>query len=84
MYEKIENLEFRAGDASNLPIEKESIDLVINVESAHCYPNFLKFVQEVERVLKPGGHFMFADFLPSEEQSKLEENLNSASLGIVK
>jgi len=84
MYENISNLEFRTGDASNLPVENESVDLVVNVESSHCYPDFTAFIREVERVLKPGGHFMYTDFLPAEEQSKLEENLNSQSLSIVK
>ena len=37
-------------------------DVVINLEASHCYPNFTRFLAEVARVLKPGGHFLYADF----------------------
>jgi len=39
------------------------VDLIVNIESAHCYPDFVGFMKEVDRVLNPGGHFMFADFI---------------------
>lgn len=55
------NLEFIVGSAAHLPIEDGSIDVVINVESSHAYPDFNGFVTEVSRVLKPGGYLMTAD-----------------------
>lgn len=60
-YHRTANLEFMQGDALNLPFADESFDIVINVESSHCYPDMSKFVSEVYRVLKPGGHFLLAD-----------------------
>jgi len=57
-----DNLEFIRGDAERIPFAERSFDAVINVESSHCYGSIPKFVQEVKRVLKPGGHFLFADF----------------------
>jgi SAM-dependent methyltransferase len=59
---QMEGLEFRVGDAENLPLDDASVDAVINVESSHCYPSFDRFVTEVFRVLRPGGHFLYADF----------------------
>lgn len=56
------NLEFVQGDAEALPFKKETFDAVINVEASHCYPNFPRFLDEVARVLRPGGHFLYADF----------------------
>lgn len=56
-----EGLTFQQGDAENLPFEDNSFDAVLNVESSHCYPNAVQFFKEVNRVLKPGGHFLFAD-----------------------
>ena len=50
------------GDAQNLPFPDESFDAVINVEASHIYPNFERFLGEVARVLRPGGHFLYADF----------------------
>jgi SAM-dependent methyltransferase len=57
------NLSFLEGDAQNLPIASDSVDAVVNVESSHCYPSRLKFFEEVVRVLRPGGSFLFADLL---------------------
>jgi ubiquinone/menaquinone biosynthesis C-methylase UbiE len=54
-------LEFLAGDAENLPFPDQSFDAVINVESSHCYLDFPGFLVEVARVLRPGGHFLYAD-----------------------
>jgi ubiquinone/menaquinone biosynthesis C-methylase UbiE len=66
----IPGLEFRVGDAMSLPFSDESFDCVINVEASHCYPSFPKFLNEVARVLKPGGQFVYADLRYS---SQLEE-----------
>jgi ubiquinone/menaquinone biosynthesis C-methylase UbiE len=55
------NLAFRQGDAQKLPIDDGSVDAVVNVESSHCYPSRLRFLEEVVRVLRPGGAFLFAD-----------------------
>ena len=32
-----ENLDFREGNAQDLPFQKNSFDVVYNVESSHCY-----------------------------------------------
>src|ERR1700757_4421321 len=54
-------LEFVQGDAENLPFPDQSFDAVINIESSHCYPRFPRFLAEVARVLRPGGHLLYAD-----------------------
>lgn len=58
----VPGLDFIAGDAENLPFSDESFDAVINVEASHIYPHFERFLGEVTRVLRPGGHFLHADF----------------------
>ena len=50
------------GDAESLPFADESFDAVINVEASHAYPRLSRFLAEVVRVLRPGGHFLYADF----------------------
>jgi ubiquinone/menaquinone biosynthesis C-methylase UbiE len=55
-------LEFVQGNAESLPFPNESFDAVINVEASHAYPHFERFVPEMVRVLRPGGHFLYADF----------------------
>lgn len=69
------NIRFVEGDAAELPVEDESVDAVINVESSHCYPNFKGFIGEVARVLKPGGHFFYTDFLSSDLAETIEKDL---------
>jgi len=54
-------LRYVQGDAEKLPFEDDSFDVVINVESSHNYPDLGKFIDEVARVLKPGGYFSYLD-----------------------
>lgn len=56
-----DNIKFIVGDAEQMPFEKASFDIVVNVESAHCYPDYDAFLMEVHRVLRPGGVFVSAD-----------------------
>ena len=58
---QVSSLSFLVGDAQKLPFPDASFDVVINVEASHCYPDFPGFVDEVSRVLKPGGRFCHAD-----------------------
>lgn len=60
-------LTFFRGDAEALPFEDRSFDAVFNVESSHCYGSMQRFLNEVFRVLRPGGYFLFADFRTDEE-----------------
>ncbi len=59
---RLPGLRFIQGDAENLPFPDASFDAVLNVEASHCYPDFPRFLSEVARVLRPGGHFHYADF----------------------
>ncbi len=61
-FSNLKNLEFVEGNAVNLPFEDETFDLVLNIESSHCYIDLERFFSEVDRVLKPGGTFLVADF----------------------
>ena len=65
------NLSFCVGDSEKIPFENESFDVVLNVESSHCYGNIPLFLTEVKRVLKPGGFFLWADFRLAKEMPVL-------------
>lgn len=58
---KVPGLDFVQGDAENLPFPDQSFDAVVNIESSHNYPLFSRFLAEVARVLRPGGHFLYSD-----------------------
>ena len=52
---------FSQCNAENLPYLDKSFDIVINIESSHLYKNPEKFFNEVHRVLKDDGIFLYAD-----------------------
>ena len=69
----IQNINFSVDDAHLLEtIGNESVDVVLNIESAFHYPDKVKFLKEIYRVLKPGGEFLIADVLiPKERRNSL-------------
>lgn len=79
-----EGLSFVEGDAENLPFSPENFDAVINVESSHCYESMSRFLGEVKKVLKPGGHFLFTDFRYSHEMDDLEKQLSDSEMIVMK
>ena len=76
-------LEFVQGDAENLPLPDQSFDAVINIESSHLYPRFPRFLAEVARVLRPGGHFLYADGRSSYGIAGWEAALANAPMGML-
>ena len=80
---RVGGLNFVQGDAENLPFEASAFDAVINVEASHCYPDFPRFLAEVARVLRPGGHFLYADFRFTERLDEWEKAIAHAPLKIL-
>lgn len=60
------NVGFVVGDVEHLPIKANRVEVLLNLESSHYYPNLPRFFEEVYRVLAPGGEFLYADILPAE------------------
>jgi len=81
---KMKGLSFLKGDAQNLKLEKNSCDIVINVESSHRYPNMNAFLKEVVRILRLGGYFLFTDFRYDNEMEGLKKDLEESGLTVVK
>jgi ubiquinone/menaquinone biosynthesis C-methylase UbiE len=77
---KVPGLSFVHGDAENLPFPDESFDAVINVEASHIYPHFDRFLSEVKRVLRPGGHFLHVDFRNRDNFGNWESDLANSGL----
>lgn len=73
---------FLLGDAEQLPFRSSSFDVVVNIESSHCYPDVEGFLREVARVLRSGGSFLFADFRSPHDMGRLREQIESCGLAI--
>jgi ubiquinone/menaquinone biosynthesis C-methylase UbiE len=56
-------VEFNMGNAHRLPLAGQSFSLAWSIESPAHFADKTAFLQEVARVLKPGGVFTFADLL---------------------
>ena len=67
-----------------MPFADEAFDVVINVESLHCYLSMQRAISEVCRVLRASAHFVLADLRPAEEIPALREQLCSAGLRLVR
>ena len=76
-------LSFLQGDAEALPFEAVRFDVVMNVEAAKNYPSRAAFVAEVRRVLRPGGHLLFADQCEGSDVASLRRELSPPGMKIV-
>ena len=71
----VPNLSFAVGDAEKLPFADASFDVVVNVESSHCYGQVDRFFAAVARVLRPGGRFAYTDFRSAGDMEFLTQTL---------
>ena len=47
-----DGIKFQVADAEDLDYENNQFDIVINVESSHCYGSMQSFLREIFRILK--------------------------------
>jgi ubiquinone/menaquinone biosynthesis C-methylase UbiE len=73
-------LDFVQGNAERLPFPDQSFDAVINVEAAINYQNVPRFFAEVDRVLRAGGHFLYADIRYADAFGAWEAELAGISM----
>jgi len=69
------NVEFRLGEIENLPVEDETVDVIISNCVINLSPDKLKVFQEAYRVLKPSGRLMVSDLVT---EGKLPEEIRKS------
>jgi SAM-dependent methyltransferase len=78
------NVEFRQGEIENLPIEDDSVDVIMSNCVINLSPNKSRVFQEAYRVLKPDGKMFISDMaLLSElsESRRKDSNLIASCIG---
>ncbi len=58
---RFSNVEFRLGDIEKMPVQDETVDVVISNCVLNLVPDKVKAFSEIVRVLKPGGHLCVSD-----------------------
>jgi arsenite methyltransferase len=62
----LHNVEVRDGDATRLPVDDNSVDVVISNGVLNLVPEKERAIAEIARVLKPGGRVQIADIIIGE------------------
>lgn len=81
---RIAGLQFQHGNAEDLKFPDNSFDVVLNIEASLYYPNIKKFFQHVQRVLKPGGHFLYADLRYEEKVNEWHNQIKQIGWKVIK
>ena len=53
-------LEYRTGDAQSIDLPDNSFDVVVSFETIEHLPDYVAYLREVRRVLRPGGVFLLS------------------------
>ena len=80
---KVTTVEFRLGDIEKLPIENESIDVVISNCVINLAPDKLKVFQEAYRVLKQTGRMYVSDIVLLSELTEKQRSDEALLAGCV-
>jgi ubiquinone/menaquinone biosynthesis C-methylase UbiE len=77
------NVEFRLGEIENLPVEANTVDVVVSNCVLNLVPDKARAFTEVLRVLKPGGHFSISDIVVEGELPEAIQQSMEAYAGCV-
>jgi ubiquinone/menaquinone biosynthesis C-methylase UbiE len=64
--EKIGNVELLLSEEGEIPLENNSVDLLLSANTLHEFRDREKMIKEMKRVLKPSGKAVIVDFKKAE------------------
>jgi ubiquinone/menaquinone biosynthesis C-methylase UbiE len=71
------NLKLIHGDASQLPFSDGSFDVVLTVHMLHAFANLKIFLDEIDRVLKPNGFYLNAQWITPPARREFEQHFRT-------
>lgn len=77
------NVEFRLGEIENLPVDNDSVNVIISNCVINLSPNKERVFQEAYRVLKPAGRILISDIVTEGNIPKQLQKSISAWVGCV-
>jgi arsenite methyltransferase len=77
------NVEFRQGEIESLPVEDNSVDVIISNCVINLSPDKNRVFQEAFRVLKPGGRLAVSDIVLLKELPEKIKNSVEAYIGCI-
>jgi len=66
------NVAFREGNATDLPFANHTFDAAVTRLSVHHFDRPSRVIEQIFRVLRPGGRFVLADVISSEVPAESE------------
>ena len=74
--EKIHNIQFFEGDSTNLKFSDNDYEIVYSSGVLHHISNWRKVLDEINRVLKPNGYYIFSDLTYSRLTTRFLKNIS--------
>jgi ubiquinone/menaquinone biosynthesis C-methylase UbiE len=68
----IPHLKYLEADSTNLPFEDDSFDVVLSFGVLHHINNWKEALEEIKRVLRKGGYFIYGDIIYPEAITKMD------------
>ncbi len=78
-----DNVEFILGEIENIPLDNESIDVILSNCVLNLVPDKVKAFREIYRVLKTSGHFTISDIVFSGDIPEKIKKAAELSMGCI-